>query len=74
MGKTCEVCKKGVMNGNTVSHAVNRAHKRWSPNVQNVRVMENGANKYVNVCTRCLRSGKVVRALPKVRVEAAIEA
>lgn len=70
MGKFCEICEKGTMNGNSVSHSDRKTHRLWAPNVQSVRVMVNGAAKRMNVCTRCLRSGKVQRALPKTREEA----
>lgn len=63
MGKFCEVCNKGVLSGNNVSHANNKARRIWAPNVQNVRVIVNGTPKRMSVCTRCLRSGKVERAI-----------
>ena len=71
MGKLCEVCGKGVMHGNLVSHSNRKTRTTWAPNVQRVRVVVNGAAKRMNVCTACLRSGKVQRALPKTHEEAA---
>lgn len=63
MARVCEVCNKGVVSGNLVSHS-NRHNKRtWGPNLRRVRAIVNGTNKRINVCTRCLRSGKVERAL-----------
>jgi large subunit ribosomal protein L28 len=35
----------------------------WSPNLQRVRAVVNGQTKKIDVCTRCLRSGLVKRAL-----------
>ena len=35
-----------------------------------VRVLVDGRPTHLNVCTRCLRSGKVVRALPSIGAEA----
>ena len=64
MGKLCEVCEKGTMSGHKVSHSNRKSNRIWAPNVQKVRVMQNGAARRLNVCTRCLRSGKVMRALP----------
>ena len=72
MGKFCQVCNKGLMNGNRVSHAENKTGRMYAPNVQRVRVLVNGVPTHLNVCTRCLRSGKVVRALP--HTSAAVEA
>ena len=43
MGKFCEVCEKGTMNGNNVSHSNRKSHRIWAPNVQSVRVMVNGS-------------------------------
>ena len=61
MGKICEVCGKGTMSGNHVSHANNAVRRCWAPNTQKVRVIVDGAPKTMYVCTRCLRSGKVER-------------
>ena len=61
MAKYCEVCGKGVVSGNNVSHSHRVSKRKWAPNVQRVRVVENGAPVRKYVCTRCLRSGKVER-------------
>lgn len=63
MGKFCEVCNKGVMSGNMVSHSKRRTKRSWAPNVQRVHVIIDGRTQAMNVCTRCLRSGKVVRSI-----------
>ena len=63
MGKYCEVCNKGAMSGNLVSHAHRKTRRSWAPNVQSVRVIVNGSPQKMNVCTRCLRSGKVSRSV-----------
>ena len=59
----CEVCGKGVVFGIKVSHSHIRSNRTWKPNVRKVKAIVNGAPKKVNVCTRCLRSGKVERAI-----------
>ena len=74
MGNYCQVCGKGTLNGNLVSHSNRKTHRIWAPNVQSVRVVMNGAVKRVNVCTSCLRSGKVQRALPKTHEAGEAEA
>ena len=74
MGKFCEVCAKGSMSGHNVSHSNRKTNRIWAPNVQRVRVVVDGQAKRLNVCTRCLRSGYVQRALPTSSVEAAVEA
>ena len=63
MGKFCEVCGKGKMSGNNVSHAENRTKRSWAPNVQRVHVIVDGKTQIMNVCTRCLRSDKIVRSV-----------
>ena len=67
MAHICEVCGKGIMSGNNVSHSNRHTKAAWkpnvqTPNVQTVRAIVDGEVKRVNVCTRCLRSGKVTRA------------
>lgn len=62
MAKYCEVCHKGIVYGNNVSHSKRRTRRTWAPNTQNVRVVVSGTPTHMNVCTRCLRSGKVERA------------
>ena len=59
----CEICGKGVTFGIKVSHSHRRANRTWKPNIKKVRAVVNGSVKSVNVCTRCLRSGKVQRAV-----------
>ena len=63
MGKYCEVCNKGVMSGNLASHSNRKTKRSWAPNIQSVRVVIDGRPQKMNVCTRCLRSGKVVRSV-----------
>lgn len=62
MSKVCSVCGKGVVSGNKVSHSHRISKRKWAPNIQKVRVRVNGTPKTLNVCTRCLRSGKVERS------------
>ena len=58
MSKKCEVCGKGPMAGNNVSHAHNLTKRRWLPNLQKVKVKENGSTKRIRVCTSCIRSDR----------------
>ncbi|MFC1855393.1 50S ribosomal protein L28 [Thermodesulfobacteriota bacterium] len=61
MSKSCEICGKGRQVGNNVSHANNKTKKVWNANLQKVRVIKDGTTKRINVCTRCIRSGAVVK-------------
>lgn len=58
----CEYCEKEVSFGIKVSHSHRRSNRTWKPNIKKVKAIVNGSPKRVNVCTRCLRSGKVERA------------
>jgi large subunit ribosomal protein L28 len=62
MAKLCEVCGKGPVVGRQVSHAHNVSARRFEPNLQRVRAIVNGGTRRIRVCTRCLRSRKVVKA------------
>ena len=61
MAKFCEICGKGIMSGNKVRHSNRKSRRTWAPNIQPARVLVNGTPKKVDICTRCLRSGKVER-------------
>lgn len=63
MSRRCEVCGKGSMVGNRVSHAQNKTKHRFMPNLQSIRTMKDGRVKRMNVCTRCIRGGKVQKAI-----------
>jgi len=59
----CEVCGKGLVFGIKVSHSHRRTNRTWKPNLRKVKAMVNGIPKTINVCSRCLRSNKVTRAV-----------
>ncbi|OQX05090.1 MAG: 50S ribosomal protein L28 [Desulfobulbaceae bacterium A2] len=62
MSRVCEICGKGPSSGNNVSHAHNKTRRRWLPNLQEVRsVSPSGRSRRIRVCTRCIRSGAVVK-------------
>jgi large subunit ribosomal protein L28 len=62
MAKRCAICGKKGLSGSNISHAHNVTRKKQNPNLQRVRAVINGKPKLIWVCTRCLRSGKVVKA------------
>lgn len=62
VAQRCEICGKGPAVGNNVSHANNKTKRRWLPNLQRVRARVTGSVKRLRVCTRCIRSGKIVKA------------
>jgi len=62
MAAVCDVCAKGPGFGKSVSHSHRRTNRRWNPNIQPVRAqVAPGNTKKLNVCTSCLKAGKVVR-------------
>jgi large subunit ribosomal protein L28 len=62
MAFKCDLCGKGPLVGNQVSHANNKTKKRTLPNLQRVRAVVEGTHKHLRVCTRCLKAGKVTKA------------
>lgn len=62
MSKMCEICGKKPMVGSNISHAHNITKRRFNPNLQNVRALQNGQAKKMVVCTQCIKSGNVVKA------------
>ena len=58
----CDICQKGLLFGNQVSHSHRRSNKAWRPNIRTVKAIVDGTPKTLHVCSRCLRSGKVSRA------------
>ena len=64
MPRKCEICGKTVQSGQNVSHANNKSKRTFKPNLQSVRVGTGGSNtRKALVCTRCIRSGKVNKAV-----------
>jgi len=63
LARRCYVCGKGPMTGHNISHAHNLTKRRWLPNLQKITIIENGVKKRVYVCTKCLKAGKVIKAV-----------
>ncbi len=64
MSRECIFCKKKPQTGNLVSHSNIKTKRRFNPNLQKVRhQFANGTVRTLTVCTRCMRSGKVVKPL-----------
>ncbi|MBE7009973.1 MAG: 50S ribosomal protein L28 [Ruminococcaceae bacterium] len=59
----CEVCGKSMVFGIKVSHSHRRSNRTWKPNLRKVKAMVGGTPKTISVCSRCLRSNKVTRAV-----------
>jgi large subunit ribosomal protein L28 len=63
MAAKCEVCGKQPSFGMNVSHSHRRTRRRWNPNIQRVRAVVGGSTRRVDVCTSCLKAGKVRKAV-----------
>ncbi len=61
MSKMCTICGKKPLVGNNVSHAHNTTKRRFNPNLQSVRAKYNGKVQKMSVCTKCIKSGLVVK-------------
>jgi large subunit ribosomal protein L28 len=63
MAKICAICKKSKRTGFQISHSHIKTKKRWRPNIQKIKVLVSGTPRRINVCARCIKSGRVQRAL-----------
>ncbi len=75
MSKVCDICGKGKLAGMSIKRRgmakkdggvgrkiTGRSIRRFSPNLQKVKVNMKGVIKTIKVCTSCIRSGKIVKA------------
>ncbi|SHK96573.1 LSU ribosomal protein L28P [Pseudonocardia thermophila] len=71
MAAVCEICDKspgfGKRNARLGKGALKRRIKaktsrRFNPNIQSMRVAQGGNTRKINVCTTCIKSGRVQRA------------
>ncbi|MEA3507996.1 MAG: 50S ribosomal protein L28 [Synergistota bacterium] len=64
MARVCDCCGRGSATGNNVSHSNRHTKRRWNINLQSVKVdMGGGETRRMRICTRCLRSGNIKRAV-----------
>lgn len=63
MSRRCDICDKSRVFGNQISFSNRKSRRSWSPNIQRVKAIVDGTPTRINVCTKCLKSGKVERAL-----------
>jgi large subunit ribosomal protein L28 len=63
MSKVCEVCGKHPVAGRSISHSHRVSNRMFRPNIQKVTIRDaQGSVRRANVCTSCLKAGKVERA------------
>ncbi|MEI6863579.1 MAG: 50S ribosomal protein L28 [Candidatus Omnitrophota bacterium] len=76
MSKICEICGKKPVAGRTVKRRGLARKKggvgqkitginirRFLPNLKTVRAVINGTHKRIRVCVKCLKAGKVKKAV-----------
>ncbi len=76
MARVCEICGKGPQMGNRVSISgkakylggvgtkiTGISRRQFKPNLQRVRIDVGGGSRRVRVCTQCIRSGAVTKAI-----------
>jgi large subunit ribosomal protein L28 len=63
MSKICAICGKKTSFGNSRSHSMVATRRRFDPNLQRVRALIGGKAVRAYVCTRCLKAGKVTKAI-----------
>jgi len=63
MSRICIICGKKPVVGNTVSHSHHKTKRWWIPNLQKVSILIAGKKRKEYVCTKCLKAGKVAKAL-----------
>ncbi|ERI04046.1 MULTISPECIES: 50S ribosomal protein L28 [Coriobacteriales] len=62
MSKVCDICGKHAVAGRSISHSHRTVNRAFKPNIQRVHVVKDGRRVQINVCTRCLKKGNLVRA------------
>ena len=76
MGMRCEICDKKPIRGNQLAQrgkakylggngrkTTGISRRAFRPNLQRINVQEGDRSVFRRICTQCLRSGKVVKAV-----------
>jgi large subunit ribosomal protein L28 len=63
LSRVCAICAKKPGFGHNRSHSMVATKRRFEPNLQKIRVVLDGSPTRAYVCTRCLKSGRVVKAV-----------
>ncbi|MDI6774785.1 MAG: 50S ribosomal protein L28 [Verrucomicrobiota bacterium] len=75
MPRSCAICGKSLRRGNRIVrhglakrkggiglHTTGISRRLFAPNLQRIRVIENGGVVRRRVCTRCIKSGRITKA------------
>ncbi len=63
MAKICVICNKSKTTGYKISHSNIKTKRKWRPNIQKIKIMLDGSPRRANVCSRCIKAGKIRRAI-----------
>ena len=58
------------MTGHRISHAHNVTNRKWHLNLKTVHAVVGGVTRRVRACTRCIRSGKLVKPAARTAAKA----
>jgi large subunit ribosomal protein L28 len=61
MAAVCEFCAKKPHFSYQVSFSHKRSKRAWKPNVQRIRIWEDGRVRRASVCTSCIKAGRVTK-------------
>ena len=62
MSRTCFICGKHPNFGENVSHSNKKTKRQWLPNIQKIKILLAGKKVQKNVCTKCIKAGKIKKA------------
>ncbi|MBS3812241.1 50S ribosomal protein L28 [Candidatus Bipolaricaulota bacterium] len=63
MANRCEICGKETSFGKNVSNSNHRVNRKRRPNLKQVKAWKDGKKVKMTVCTDCIKSGKVKKAI-----------
>jgi large subunit ribosomal protein L28 len=72
MAKACQICGKRIAVGHNISKAHNLTKRRFEPNLHKITAVIDGKARKVRACTRCIRSGKIIKVVRTRKVLAAV--
>lgn len=61
MSYKCSICGKGSVTGNSYSHSHMKTKRTFKPNLHKQKVVLEGKTQTTYVCSKCMKSGKVVK-------------
>lgn len=62
MAFKCIICGKKTISGNSISHSHRKSKRKFKPNLQKIKITIKGRNLTALVCTKCIKSNRVVKA------------